>query len=455
VWDATTGAKLASLAQGGDGLVFVAMSPDGTRALTSGGDGTIVLWDAATGAALGDLWGTASFVPNIAFTAGGGHIVTGGLDGTVRVWRNAPTSTTHAITDGKYMWAIGFAGNRTAVAAGTDGGKVIDASTGRVDTILTGHAGSVLRVAGSPDGRRVASTGQDGTGRVWSLDGKSLAVMLGHRGAARSVAWSPDGAELATVGADGTARVWRVADGVQLRSIDLGSPGVVARWSPDGKRLLIVAEKSPASLRDAATGEAIAEIPFEGMRGLDGRFSDDGARAVVIAGGLDSPVVGGTDGTSRYRVHHDVQTLGAAFAPDGRLATVSVDGTIRLWGTDGTMLRDVRGAAGAALATAAFRPDGRVLAVGGQNGTVYLYDVDTGHALAQLALGHTIYELAWRDDGAQLAIAQDDRAAILWDLPDFTGTPDELDRRLRCAGGWRKVGEALTTADPDPSACAQ
>jgi WD40 repeat protein len=68
------------------GVRSVAVTADGTTALSGGGDGTVRVWDLATGQLRATLTGHIS-VSSVAVTPDGTTAVSGGsYDGTVRVW---------------------------------------------------------------------------------------------------------------------------------------------------------------------------------------------------------------------------------------------------------------------------------------------------------------------------------------------------------------------------------
>jgi len=86
IWDVATRKELLTLKGHTDINWGVEFSPDGTRVITSGSDGTARVWDTATGKLLLTLSGHTSTVVKARFSPDGKWIATAAKDGTTRLW---------------------------------------------------------------------------------------------------------------------------------------------------------------------------------------------------------------------------------------------------------------------------------------------------------------------------------------------------------------------------------
>jgi WD40 repeat protein len=114
LWDAKTGAELATLTGHTKAVWACAFSPDGRRIVSGSLDMTLKLWDAQTGAERATLTGHTWWVNACAFSPDGSHIVSASEDKTLKLW-NAGT--------GVQIWEYDLGGNGMATAwspAGAD-----------------------------------------------------------------------------------------------------------------------------------------------------------------------------------------------------------------------------------------------------------------------------------------------------------------------------------------------
>jgi WD40 repeat protein len=271
VWDLATGTLRQTLRDHASTVWNVAVNADGTRALSVSTDQTLRLWDLATGKTVKVIPTPQDSTVGVRFGADGATGIAIFGDGLARVWDlttgellrtwsdpERPPSTIAVSPDGR--WAVS--------ASRSDGSLTIGA-LGSPDLRrlpVQGPLGDVLSVACSPDGSRALLAGVDGTIRVWDIRaGRRLPSLCGHGAAVTSLAFDGTGRVLVSASMDGTVRVWNMTIG-QPAQILVGhtAPVLGVALTPDGRVAVSVADDNTARLWDVRSGAELDAIASHG-----------------------------------------------------------------------------------------------------------------------------------------------------------------------------------------------
>jgi WD40 repeat protein len=395
VWDLERGALLCTL-RGHERLVHrVRFARDGSRLVSASADGTIRIWDVERAEQQQCLSGHGGNVDCVALSPGGDRLVSGSRDGTVRLWQLNPAGPPRLLSAGvSQARGVAFHPREPVVAAGfvDHAIRLWHADTGAELRTLRGHEGLVYAVAFSPDGTLLASGSRDRTVRVWEVaTGRELwRKPCAHGHWVYSVAFSPDGKLLASGSRDQTVRLWDVAGGEQLLCLrgHQGAVYSVAFRRPDGAELVSGSGDSMVRVwRTAAAPQRELDDHVAPIRCL--AFAPDGSCLVTGSGHVYLP-----------------------------------DHTVRVWdaATGLRRLPPLQGHTDNVLCMAVSR-GGRLVASGGRDRTLRLWDGRSGAPLACLDHPLRVESVALTPDGTRLASGCLDRLIRVWDLEGDGGQP--------------------------------
>ncbi|WP_106400583.1 WD40 repeat domain-containing serine/threonine protein kinase [Actinocorallia populi] len=315
---------------------------------------------------------------------------------------------------------------------GTDDGGYLEKSTESVTAKLIGklpHKYPVFAVAFSPDSRLLAtgSGTNAGQAQIWDLETRDQrGKNLKHNGAVRAVAFSPDPDSLllATGGIESPLTLWDATTGAILHAAaDFESTYSLA-FNRTGD-LVAVGGDSTVRLWEVESFIEDGEALDHGERVYALAFSPDGVLASGVSEGSEESGWGqlwDVDDHSAEgpRLDHDGMVAEVAFTPDGTLlATAGFDNAVRLWGVTGHRA-SASGPAiphPAAVSALAFNPVIALMATGCFDGKVRLWDVVTRTERTALDHGSAeVYAAAFSPDGKTLAVGTEDKSVWLWQI---------------------------------------
>jgi WD40 repeat protein len=466
-----TGKRLAKFAGGNFLLLCLALSPDG-RALAAGtANEPVAIWDVAGPKKRLLLQGHDNWVIALGFSGDGKTLATFSRDGVVKVW-NAATGRNLASRSTGPVSAAAFSADAGLLATGDDQGAVHlwEMSTGKRRAELKRHAAKVTALAFRPDGKVLASGSADNTIKLWDVAaGKELLPSRGHTGRVSSVVFTPDRKTVISASMDGTIRYWSSETGKELAVVPGDQSWIyTTALSGDGKVLASGGLNSNIRLWDVPSRRLSATLEGHAEAVYALAFSPDDR--TLASGSRDQSVLLWDVAAKKKQAHlkghrRFVEALG--FAPHGKtLASVDADPTLKRWDVS-KPYREVGSWSGAyegnrvlslshnlrylagydandsvnlfevdtgrplrrfeptgALATVMFSTDGRMLAMGGRDGRVQLWE--TASARLRVTFhGHSARATTLRfgpgDDW--LASAGDDTTILLWDI--FTPVNDK------------------------------
>lgn len=120
---------------------------------------------------------------------------------------------------------------------------------------------------------------------------------------------------------------------------------------------------------------------------------------------------------------HEDTIMWAAVSPDNlQVASISWDGTARIWDASSGACLHVLGPFGGQLWCGAFSPDAKYLAIsqGNPKTYVHVYETGTGHPVSRFEdFRRAAHSLAWSPDGTMIACGADRGELCIWD--PYTG----------------------------------
>lgn len=348
-----------------------------------------------------------------------------------------------------------------------------DASTNKLIKTLTGHKDLVNQVFWSPDGKFLFSASKDKTIKLWNVStGNAIATISGYSGKVEELAWiwSPDSkmiaiANLNPANSNQTIQIWNPTTGKLTKTLTSKDKNKILRmiwntrgttlavqstedkiqlwdtntgkltttitsnqskistisWNPNGKTLAVWSQDKKIQLWDNTTGQLLQTIA-----GYDGKFefqrlekiwSPDG-NAIALANQNTIKIWDANTGKLLQTLDHKftssvVALTGFNWSPDSKkIVSTSVAGTV-VWDViTGKRLQEI---GGIYVVSAVWSPDGKSIAIGGQEQKITIFNPTTGKSQILSGHGFFVTNFAWTPDSKILISVGLDNTIKIWD----------------------------------------
>ncbi|HRI68507.1 MAG TPA: WD40 repeat domain-containing protein, partial [Polyangium sp.] len=312
----------------------------------------------------------------------------------------------------------------------------------------------ILDVAWSPDSKRIAAGTSDGAVQIWNADGSGTPIIQRYNGLIMGISWNPAGTQImTTVSGNGT---------FVRNASEAGEPGGgladtigESVWSPDGLHIAGLNTDLSASLADRHVFLVIGQSqtaqinpPIDIGKGLPAMvaWSPDG-RQLAAAIGQEGRIVraNGSGETIDLKGHTD-RVINIAWSPNGtRIATGSIDKTVRIWNPSGRNPGMVlAGHTDSLMASLAWSPDGSQVMTKGNDTVARVWDVTGPAQPVILEQNARIIAGSFSPSGKQILLTDQDGTASVWNV-DGSGKAFDLQRSAEkvLSAAWSPDGQTI------------
>ncbi|MCY2990988.1 MAG: hypothetical protein NTY19_24395, partial [Planctomycetota bacterium] len=386
-------------------------SPGGKWLASCSEDCTVRLWNVGTGKAGPVLRGHLARVADFAWSPDSDRLAsgTGWGDGKIRVWKVDGTLETSWPWFGTYN-LLSWSGNGKWIAASGKASVKVWTPAGESVAELKTDGVDVSNCSFSPDGRWLATSihpTKEGTSpylALWSTDTWQIAKRSPERTIVHwpnEFAWSPDSKRLCSIWQCAWLLLWDIE---KDRWLDLGGVQGFSSLACDPGFSEVLVNQQDRLLRfdDLNTGKTTRQFGFSALNRIRVAIQLTDGRVALCRDDLRLLSPEGCQASAKQGLPW---TSHAIWSPDGRwLAVAGDDCTIRLWTPDGEPGPVFEGHTDA-IQTITWHPKSQQLLTGSKDGTMRIWEVSgEGRVLVELEKGAAVDRLDWSPQAEQLLV---------------------------------------------------
>ena len=210
------------LLEGHEGMLnCIEFLPDSTKAVSCSSDGTLILWDILSGEIIHrmDARGQSDGLWSVAVSPDGRTALSDSGDSSMILWDLESGQELRSFLRDDYGGMFGSSGmaylpdGKTAISAESDGSIVQwDLETGEEVRRFGEHQALRTRVVVTPDGRLAVTGGMDGRIMVWDISEGRLVRQTDGHGVIFDLTMAPDGESVYFGSSDATITEWRISN---------------------------------------------------------------------------------------------------------------------------------------------------------------------------------------------------------------------------------------------------
>lgn len=361
-----------------DWIDHIKVSQDGSTLVGGCETGQLLVWDFPTGKKRAELSVCCGWIENVGVSIDGRYVAYSSTKGQAELWDTETRQKIIELEKNNRVVGICFSNDgRTLFVATQNEVAIWDLATRKVRDTIKGHEDYLSAIAVAPDGDSLLTCSRDNTVQLWDVSPQEEALP-GHYESVSAVAWSKDASILGSADLNGRILLWNSGDnsiqaefpgyGVAIRAIAFHPNGKKVATAGDDNRIRIWdIEKQSQETTIRAHSASIHQIEF--------------------------------------------------FEGGKRLLSASADGTVKIWDLDSNKLATTWELNGAPIQCFKISSNEDLLVVGDEGGWIYVYDLNTSRLRwSSFANSQSVKSIDFDKENKNFVTLGQDGTLKLWDV---------------------------------------